>query len=174
MIVGIPRNDLPHPRETSPLLPMRDSGGLSKSYLGNAAVSRAVGKLANNVSQLVNQTARLGTCGFSTGLQQFKFYGWPKPGLPTDETPGQATYYDTQGTPRYYWDYMLCLSWSGGVLGTSLTPIALPYVLRGSTLEYYSVGDGVDDTGWNPADDGNMIIWPPYYALAFIMYVGPA
>ena len=71
MIVGIPRNDFPHPRETSSLLPARDKTSFQRSYLGSGQLSRTLAKLANNTSQQLVKLERMNRAGFSLNITPF-------------------------------------------------------------------------------------------------------
>jgi hypothetical protein len=68
----IPRNDLPRFRETSPLSPARDSGSMSRMYLGVTRTADRAIALANKASQLSAMSQAGGLPGFS--IQTGNFY----------------------------------------------------------------------------------------------------
>ena len=73
----IPRTDLPHPRETSSLLPARDKTSMQRSYLGQDQSARRARNLTNNMSQALVQLERAKHAGFSVNvvpMHPFKIY----------------------------------------------------------------------------------------------------
>jgi hypothetical protein len=62
--MGIPRNDLPQPRETSPLSPIRNSESLSRQWIAVAKNAKRALAFGNKISQLDNRVQRLGLAGF--------------------------------------------------------------------------------------------------------------
>ena len=146
MIIGIPRNDYPYPRETSSLLPARDKTSFQRAYLGNARMSQTTSKLANNMSQQLVKLERLKYAGFS---------------LPGIANPFSV--YQIATSPDLSGQGLLAIQVRYGMLsmrGRSIISLESIGLFSGN-FEQLVFFDGTNDTvvGWNDEPTPNSYAW---------------